>query len=342
MGRKSLALVIAAVPCFAVLGGCSVTSGRESHAAATGSHRRDLPSAVSSRDVGVAVQATLARWRLPAPVSREVVLPVSGGLELVGGLLGNGASSTAVRSVNPRTGRASMSGQLAIASHDAAGAVLAGRGYLFGGGDSATSAAVQRLGRQGLATVDATLPRPRSDLAAVTVGDAAYLVGGYDGNRLARSVLRSTDGTHFAAVASLPVPVRYPAVAARDGTIWVFGGQSATGLTSVIQRIDIASGRSRVVGRLPSRLSSAAVLSMDGSFYVCGGTTPTGPTAAIVRFDDRTGRVQAAGRLPLPLSNSASAVIGGTGYLLGGETPTTTSAVVLLHLVPRTNPAGTS
>ena len=50
-------------------------------------------------------------------------------------------------------------------------------------------------------------------------------------------MLATTDGRHYRTVARLPVPVRYPAVAALGHQIWVFGGQTPAGLTSDVQRI---------------------------------------------------------------------------------------------------------
>ncbi len=257
-------------------------------------------------------------------------------LELVGGLTAGGASTAAILLLNPHTGRARAWGQLAAATHDAAGAVLAGRGYLFGGGDTGSAATVQRLRRNDVALMSGSLPRPRSDLAAVGIGGAVYLVGGYDGTALASSVLKSTNGTTFTSVASIPVPVRYPAITVLGDTIWVFGGQNAAGPTDVIQRIDVRTGRSRVANRLPSALSGASAVLLHGQVFLCGGTTPAGISNTIRRFDPISGRTRVVGHLPTPLSNAAAAVLDNTGYLLGGETPTTTSAVVKLQLTPPT------
>ena len=87
----------------------------------------------------------------------------------------------------------------------------------------------------------------RADAAALTIGATAFVVGGYDGRALDAEVLGTTDGLHFAQVAALPVPVRYPAVAALDGEIYVFGGQSGNGQpVRAVQVVDPGSqGRRR-------------------------------------------------------------------------------------------------
>ena len=148
-------------------------------------------------------------------------------LLIAGGLTPQATSSTtAVSLLDPVTGSSAPAGRLAAPTHDAAGATLGGRDFIFGGGDQASAATVQALTGSHPATVTGRLPGPRSDLAAVTVGRTAYLLGGYDGSRYDASVLATADGRHFRTVARLPVPVRYPAVAALGGQIWVFGGQT--------------------------------------------------------------------------------------------------------------------
>ena len=115
--------------------------------------------------------------------------------------------------------------------------MIGGRALVFGGGSSATVATVQAFTLPGprggapaaTATTAGSMPAPRSDAAAVTIGRTTYLVGGYDGTRPDAPVLATTNGRTFTTVAALPVPVRYPAVAALGGKIFVFGGQAITG-----------------------------------------------------------------------------------------------------------------
>ena len=181
-----------------------------------------------------AAESGLLPWHLPAPVSREVVVPGRHGkLIVLGGLTPSGASAAGVYSVGTRTGAARRIGALGVAVHDAAGAVTGGRALVFGGGSATSIATVQGFtlpgGHGGAAPGLARLPNARSDLAAVTVGAVTYVLGGYDGTRPDASVLATTDGRTFRNVATLKVPVRYPAVAALGGKIFVFGGLAVTG-----------------------------------------------------------------------------------------------------------------
>lgn len=238
---------------------------------------------------------------------------------LIGGLTRGDASSASVTAIDPASGSQHRVGTLAAPVHDAAGGTLEGRPYLFGGGSSVSTALVQRAGT-GRAVVTGRLPAARSDLAAVRLGDADYLVGGYDGQQWSPAVLRTRNGRTFSTVARLSVPVRYPAVAAADGAIWVFGGLTPTGPTGVVQRVDPAAGRSAVVAHLPFRVVGASVLVLDGRVLICGGSSGGEARGAIYRFDVRSRTVTRVGTLARPTSYAAAVVVAGTGYLLGGET----------------------
>ena len=145
------------------------------------------------------------------------------------------------------------------------------------------------------------------------------MVGGYDGTTLDPRVLGTTDGRHFRVAARLPVPVRYAATAAVGGLIWVFGGETATGATDVIQRVDPAVGAVAVIGRLPAPVRGAAALALGGRIYVAGGVAAQGTSGAVLEFDPASRRVPAAGRLPVPAGYAGATVSGGVGYLVGGE-----------------------
>jgi DNA-binding beta-propeller fold protein YncE len=287
----------------------------------------------------MALQVTPAPYQLPAPLSREIVMPGAGGLLLAGGLAAQGASTDSLTALDPATGVTSLAGRLADATHDAAGANLGGRAYLFGGGTAASVPTVQAFtpgtapGFQ--AAVVGQLPAARSDASGVTAGSVAYVIGGYDGLIWDPQVLATQDGQHFRTAARLPVPVRYAAVAAAAGQIWVFGGQTSSGPTDAIQRISPAAGAATVVGHLPRPLQGASAIVLDGQVYVAGGVAGTLTSPVVYRFDPATSGVTVAGQLPVPVAYAGAAVTGSTGYLIGGEDgPRAVPAVTTLRLVP--------
>jgi hypothetical protein len=89
--------------------------------------------------------------------------------------------------------------------------------------------------------------------------------------------------------------------------------------TDAVQKVDLASGRVAVIGRLPQPMGHATALVLDGQIFVLGGRSGSVPSAAIFRLDPTTGVLAPAGNLPGPESDAGSVVVDGVGYLVGGE-----------------------
>ena len=181
---------VAAALCLSLLAAaCTPAAHSTARRAGAAASPAGSPSPATA---ALVLQVTPAAYQLPSGMSREVVLAAGRRLLIAGGLTSDSASSAAVRSLNPVTGQAARAGRLAAPTHDAAGAVLGGRAYLFGGGDQASVASVQSLAAHGRAALAGRLPRPRSDLSAVTIGGTGYVLGGYDGASYDASVLATT------------------------------------------------------------------------------------------------------------------------------------------------------
>jgi hypothetical protein len=307
-----------------------------------------------------AAESGLLPWHLAQPLSREVVASGQGGrLVVLGGLTASGASVGGVDAIRTDAGVPRYLGSLRAPVHDAAVTVIGGRAVIFGGGSPATVANIQafslRAGSGGQrASVRSSLPAPRSDASAVTIGATSYVVGGYDGKHPDAMVLATADGRSFTKVASLAVPVRYPAVAALGGQIFVFGGQAISGPhagapVDVIQAINPVRRTVAVIGHLPEPLAGAAAMTLDNELFVVGGEStarqrripgvgttqlhpwspgttratpgspPTYTVSTIWAFDPMTKRLLRAGNLQVPVSHAGAAVIGSTGWIVGGE-----------------------
>jgi hypothetical protein len=321
-----------------------------------------------------AIEAGLLPWRLPTALSREVVLPgTRRQLLVVGGLRGS-VSGRGIFALDSLSGRWRGVGSLPAGVHDAAGALVGRRGVVFGGGSPSTVAGVEsftppgepgRLGAFPYPSVSTAgrLPQPRSDSSAVTIGSTTYVVGGYDGTRADSAVLATSDGRTFRPVASLPVPVRYCAVAALSGSLYVFGGEAASGPNAGrpvadIQLVNPKRRSASVVGHLPEPLQGAAAVTLAGHIYLAGGDTAGARTAraglgttqlsppvnpkgsglsslsTIWAFDPVRRRTLVAGRLQVPVSHAGVAVLGPRAWLVGGETGGTQQSVVQM-IVPR-------
>ena len=143
----------------------------------------------------VTLRVTPAPYQLPAGIAREVTVSKQGTVLIVGGLT-TGGTTSAVTTLNPVTGRTTAAPRLSVATHDAAGAVLGGQVYVFGGGSAGSVSVVQRLGGASAARIVGHLRQPWSDLSAASIGGMAYLAGGYDGAVYATQVMATRDGVH--------------------------------------------------------------------------------------------------------------------------------------------------
>ncbi len=267
----------------------------------------------------VRLTATESRLHLPVALHGLAVAPTPHGLLAIGGADGGDVSRDTVYRLDPQADSTTPAGTLVQPLHDAAATTLAGRALVFGGGNISTLDLVQALSSGERATQVGTLPAAISDLSSVTQGDAAYVLGGYDGTRPRASVLRTADGRAFTRVARLPTPVRYAAVAALPGKIYVFGGELADGSdTDAIQEYDVATEHAVIAGHLPAPVSHAAAVTLDGAIYVLGGRMMGAPSDRILRFDQSRNLALPARHLPQPVYDGAAATYRGRAYLLGG------------------------
>ncbi len=273
-------------------------------------------------------------WRLPEPLAREAVVPSAGAVVVAGGLTAGDQSSGSTYRLDMSDGHPTMLPDLPVPVHDVAGASSHGHALVIGGGNATEQSVVQRQAATGSWRVAAHLPSARSDLGAVTVGRRLVVVGGYDGTSPALAdILLSSDGRTFRSIGRLAVPVRYPAVVASGQVVWVFGGERSAAMVDAVQRIDLASGTVRVVGRLPDALGHASACLLNGQILVLGGrTSQTTLTTAIWRFDPSTASFTRAGQLPKQLADSAVVTLRGSCYLVGGESPQFSNAVLRVRL----------
>ena len=164
------------------------------------------------------VTATEASWSLPNTLSRMVVLPIPGGLEMMGGLLDGDTSSALVRFVSLPSGKATLDARLSVGVHAAAGASYKGHLFVYGGTGNGTVATVSGSTAVDVAVDAGVLPAPRADLVEAQAAGKVALLGGYDGTKPVAECW-STNGPADTVADPACGPVRYPAVAVRATTL---------------------------------------------------------------------------------------------------------------------------
>ena len=255
------------------------------------------------------------------------------GVIVAGGLIAGDGSTAATYRLDLASGHATKLPNLPVSVHDVAGATVGGRPVVLGGGNASEQDVIQvGGGPAGAWKVAGHLPTRRSDLSAVAAGDRVLVLGGFDGVSPALAdILATSDGTTFRVVGRLSVPVRYAAVAVANGALWVFGGERSGAEVDALQRVDLRTGKSRVVGHLRYALGHASAVTIDDRILVIGGRTSTTQlTDAMEWFDPQNRRFVSAGKLPTVLADSAVVTKGHSTYLIGGESPRVSDRVIRL------------
>ena len=339
MSVRCAVAVLAVVVVSACGGSRASTRATTSTGATVSSRAAKARSPVPAVRHVLRVQAVLARWRLPVARYRTVAVANGRYVFLLGGIDAAGASVDSVYRLDPARGTTRLAGALAAPTHGAAALLLGQRAFVFGGAGPPVYDLVQEYDpASGNTRVVGHLPAQRADLAATAVGRHVVVAAGFDGIGPLNTVLATMDERHFRLLARLPEAVRYPAVAAVGNSVYLFGGLQSGGeytgtFTRAIQRVNLSTGRSAVLGRLPTPYAHAMATVRDGQVFILGGSTPSGSSNAILRFNPATGAVSRAGTLPEHVADGGVATIGDTTYLFGGINggPLTTVCIVRIR-----------
>jgi N-acetylneuraminic acid mutarotase len=291
---------------------------------------RQLSGAASARFPAHLVVVSTA-LKLPFPLQDAAAVAVGPGrMALLGGL--NGADSSVASVSLLDSNGAHASGLLPEPQHDAQGALLSGRVYVFGGGEfSSYSHILAYDPASGLVSQAASLPTPTSDAAVAAIAGTAYVVGGYDGEQALDTIVAWRPGMTAHIVARLPYALRYAAAAATGGRLVIVGGSHGEEATRGILAYDPATGLVQHIGDMPSPITHAAAAALGSYVYVFGGraAAQNSQSRTIFAIDPKTGRVVGAGALPAGLSDASGALVGGRIWLAGGLSASGTVASVL-------------
>ena len=256
--------------------------------------------------------------KLPAPVQDAAVAVIGDRAYAFGGLDSGGASTTAISVVHGSS--VTSAGSLPLAIHDAA-AAPSGRGsvVVLGGGQVASYAGIAAFdAATGGVRIVGRLPTPLSDLSVATVAGTTFAVGGFTGSAWSNGIV-SVDGGRARRVASLPIGLRYAAVAAVGNAVLIAGGRTEAGPSRAIYRFTPADGSVARIGTLPQPLMHASAGTLDGRMYVVGGIGAGGTPVQSVLAVGTGGDVHRAATLPSPLSDAGVASLPGRLLVIGGS-----------------------
>lgn len=274
-------------------------------------------------------------FTLPFALQDAAAVAIGAGRGLLLGGLDAADTSTATVSVFGTKG-VLPSGSLPEAQHDAQGAFLDGRVYVFGGGQVSSYDHILSydLVTKSVAQA-ASLPTPTSDAAVAAIAGTAYVVGGYDGHQALETIVAWRPGERPQVVGRLPYGLRYAALAASGGGLLIAGGSRGEAATTAIFSFNPATHGVRRLDSLPNPITHAVAVALGSYVYVIGGrgTAAGTQSAAIIAINPTTGRSITVGRLPQPLSDAAALLISGRIWLAGGLSASGPVASVL-ELMP--------
>jgi hypothetical protein len=174
------------------------------------------------------------------------------------------------------------------------------------------------------------LPVSVDHAAAAAWRGRLVVVGGYGADRQPLRAAFLYDGRRWRR---LPPPPEARAAAAAaataDGSVWVVGGRTATGLATAMLRLDLRTRRWHVA-RGPRPREHLAAAALGGRVFVLGGRLAGYDTnlATVEAYDPRTGRWSRLPALPDPRGGTGAAALGGRLVSIGGESPRGTHASV--------------
>jgi hypothetical protein len=316
--RRRAAVAVVLIVGYVLIAWLTATRLGEHHSSThVGGGRASRPRSTSSPERFLVRRLPLT---LPVALQDTAGVPLgSGRAALLGGL--NAAdTSTATVSVLDRRG-VIAGASLPEPQHDAQGAMLDGRAYIFGGGQFSSYDHILSYNPEtDTVTQVGSLPTPTSDAAVAVLAGTAYIVGGYDGQQALDTIIAWRPGGQPKLVARLPYGLRYAAVAATDSDLLIVGGSHVEAATTTILRYDPATHELRHIGDLPEPVTHAAAVALGSYAYILGGrgSAPGTQSAAIFAVDAATGRSALDGRLPQPLSDATAIPLGDRVWLAGG------------------------
>ena len=157
------------------------------------------------------------------------------------------------------------------------------------------------------------LPAARSSLAAATLGNNLYAIGGWDGIDVRTNVYRY-DGTNWVEVRGLPAGRDGLAAATLGNNMYAIGGGDTNRIRTNVYRYD-GTNWMEATG-LPAMRYSLAATTLGNHLYAIGGWDGNDIRRNVYRYDGANW-VEARG-LPAGRSSLAAATLGNHLHAIGG------------------------
>lgn len=179
----------------------------------------------------------------------------------------------------------------------------------------------------------APAPTQRTEVAAVTLSDKIYVVGGFEqpslGNVMHLAITPaleeydpSTD--RWTSKAPLPVGLHHVGIGVTVGRLYVIGGYRQSGLSAwqpvaTTYAYDPATDSWAERASMPTARGALSVTAHEGKLYAIGGYDGKANSAAVEVYDPVHNLWASRAPLPTPRDHLAAATLSGKLYAIGGR-----------------------
>jgi N-acetylneuraminic acid mutarotase len=181
--------------------------------------------------------------------------------------------------------------------------------------------------------VAAPAPTKRTEVAAATLRDKVYVVGGFEkpslGNVLNLAITASLEEydpstDRWTAKAPMPVGLHHVGIGVAGGRLYVIGGYRQSGLSvwhpvATVYAYDPDTDTWEERAPMPTVRGALSVTEHDGKLYAIGGYDRTANSAAVEVYDPVRNLWTSRAPLPTPRDHLATATLFGKVYAIGGR-----------------------
>jgi N-acetylneuraminic acid mutarotase len=186
---------------------------------------------------------------------------------------------------------------------------------------------------QGVWRTAAPAPTKRTEVAAATIRDKIYIVGGFEqlgfSNLINLAITASVQEydpstDRWTTKAPMPVGLHHVGIGVTGGRLYVIGGYTHSGLTvwqpvSSVYAYDPATDTWAKRTPMPTPRGALSVTEHEGKLYAIGGYDREANSAAVEVYDPVRNTWTSRAPLPTPRDHLAIATVFGKIYAIGGR-----------------------
>jgi N-acetylneuraminic acid mutarotase len=198
---------------------------------------------------------------------------------------------------------------------------------------SAFAQSMQPEPDQGVWRTAAPAPTKRTEVAAVTLRDKIYVVGGFEqpslSNVMNLSITASVEEydpstDRWTTKVPMPVGLHHAGIGVTGGQLYVIGGYKQSGLSvwnpvATVYAYDPAMDSWTERATMPTARGALSVTEHEGKLYAIGGYDGKANSAAVEVYDPESNSWVSRALLPTARDHLATATVSGKVYAIGGR-----------------------